>query len=705
MRTVLYDKTHPKFLGKEHQLKLGATLVEGMAYLEKIGFIHADINPANLFVSINPADPVCIIIDYDGGAVTTEQKTTSTIGKLGQWMSPQLMRQKIGETQENHITINDDLWSVMLMIHLFLFPYHPLFFMEQMGYKNIEQYFTKKEWPQINVKDVNIREEIKQSPAFAEKYAREVGGLPKEIRRGFIRSINHGWNKPNKRTTYQNWLYAFEQALSSKPIIQSFKTNQNNIVQGDQIILKWDVRGVEKLWIHPNIGEIPINQTEIILQPDASVTYELEAKAFISSVKKSLTIEVLPAPKLKVVASQESIIQGEHVTFTISGDNFQYVRVKLYNGSFLKKKALAGTTVTTGGLKESQQFFFEAVGAKKRVVEESIFIHVYPPVKIESFTADPLEIMQGEEVTLSWEVVHATSVSIPTYGAQLPGKSLRVPPVASGPIELIVEGHVANDQARAQVSVMVYPHPIVHFFEASRSKVLEGEKMEISWKVENARTVYLWDGGKEVAVPAEGKLIYRLYQTTDYVLRVVDLMGNSEARHKYYSRVSVCQPAKLEHFEVLTPKTNHGGEIQLAWEAPHAQEVWLSWNNLDPIEVTSKQGIKLPAYNDTDEPLEITYTLSIVDELGSESISPNPQRATVYPTPFWVIYPPSLVQVKEGQTYTLEAEAHYAQKLFVLEGENTEEIKAGSIRLTPHRDTVYKLMTWESKPFAISLYT
>ncbi|MEO1808645.1 MAG: hypothetical protein AAFU33_27820, partial [Bacteroidota bacterium] len=363
-----------------------------------------------------------------------------------------------------------------------------------------------------------------------------------------------------------------------------------------------------------------------------------------------------------------------------------------YNGSFLKKKAVKGTTVTTGALKESQQFFFEAVGAKKRVVEESIFIQVYPPVKIESFTADPLEIMQGEEVTLSWEVVHATSVSIPTYGAQLPGKSLRVPPVASGPIELIVEGHVANDQARAQVSVMVYPHPIVHFFEASRSKVLEGEKMEISWKVENARTVYLWDGGKEVAVPSEGKRIYQLYQTTDYVLRVVDLLGNSEARHKYYTRVSVCQPAKLEHFEVLTPKTNHGGEIQLAWEAPHAQEVWLSWNNLDPIEVTSKQGIKLPAYNDTDEPLEIAYTLSIVDELGNESISPNPQRATVYPTPFWVIYPPSLVQVKEGQTYTLEAKAHHAQKLFVLEGENTEEIKAGSIRLTPHRDTVYKLI-------------
>jgi len=48
--------------------------------------------------------------------------------------------------------------------------------------------------------------------------------------------------------------------------------------------------------------------------------------------------------------------------------------------------------------------------------------------------------------------------------------------------------------------------------------------------------------------------------------------------------------------------------------------------------------------------------------------------------------------VKEGQTYTLEAKAHYAQKLFVLEGENTEEIKAGSIRLTPHRDTVYKLI-------------
>ncbi|MDR1156487.1 MAG: protein kinase [Bacteroidales bacterium] len=51
----------------EKRLDMAHNLAEGFAYLERMKFVYADLNPKNLFV--NQKDGELCLIDYEGGAV------------------------------------------------------------------------------------------------------------------------------------------------------------------------------------------------------------------------------------------------------------------------------------------------------------------------------------------------------------------------------------------------------------------------------------------------------------------------------------------------------------------------------------------------------------------------------------------------------------------------------------------------------------
>ena len=62
-------------------------LVEGMKILKQTGFVHADINPPNLFIDLQHTKVT--LIDFDSGAVMlTPNDTPTTFGKPGDWLDP-----------------------------------------------------------------------------------------------------------------------------------------------------------------------------------------------------------------------------------------------------------------------------------------------------------------------------------------------------------------------------------------------------------------------------------------------------------------------------------------------------------------------------------------------------------------------------------------------------------------------------------------
>jgi serine/threonine protein kinase len=272
----------------DHRLKMANDLVEGFYHLEQMKFIYADLNPKNFFV--NESKGQLCLIDYEGGAINDNPET---YGKPGEWLAPEIQEQLLNSNSPIiKVDLNTDTWAVAIGVHFMLFNFHPLFFLKVRGKKEMENYFKKYKWPDIDKNNYNFRTELDGTYNwYINKLNTEISP---SLKAAISDTINNGYNNPNRRLSYKQWTMALGK-LMQPPVIKDFSADRKVIIKGVPISLKWDVERAHTLTIDNGVGNVT-GKKEIKVSCEKNTTFNLKAVGHFGEVEKSVDITIFPTP-------------------------------------------------------------------------------------------------------------------------------------------------------------------------------------------------------------------------------------------------------------------------------------------------------------------------------------------------------------------------------------------------------------------------
>jgi hypothetical protein len=187
-------------LSLDDRSQLAASFAEGQALLERIRFLHADINPPNVFVNL-PARAAAFI-DVDGGALQQSgHERPTAAGKIDDFLAPEL-----GGPGPGSVCRASEQWSVGVGVGYLLLGAHPLFFLRNLGRNVVREYLDNFHWPEIDQASDLFSDQ--RSDAYG-PWLEEVRQLPGETRELFQRMLA-GYDDPVLRPSAWDWAMALQ---------------------------------------------------------------------------------------------------------------------------------------------------------------------------------------------------------------------------------------------------------------------------------------------------------------------------------------------------------------------------------------------------------------------------------------------------------------------------------------------------------------
>lgn len=203
----------------EYKILLAYRFVHAFKVLKDLSFIHADIKPECLFISMNTWE--CALIDFDSGSVTSNiNDVVTTYGTQGMTLAPEISvkldpKKNINGRVKVTVNLLSDMWSISTMIHLILTTAGPYFFLKEASPRAIKEFLLpgNQPWPTIN-KGSNYFDSINLHHYNA--YLNWFNNvLPSKIRSRFVAVFNSGYNNPSRRVSYDMWERDLHTVLSS----------------------------------------------------------------------------------------------------------------------------------------------------------------------------------------------------------------------------------------------------------------------------------------------------------------------------------------------------------------------------------------------------------------------------------------------------------------------------------------------------------
>lgn len=298
-----------------------------------------------------------------------------------------------------------------------------------------------------------------------------------------------------------------------KVVIQRFNANPAVIEPGKTSVLSWQVLNADEVEIS-GIGKVNNAAGTTQVTPAQTTTYRLTARNKAGEATETVTVTVQEPviPQVRIVSFQAtpaSINFGESSNLVWETENADTVTIE-----GIGTVRPAGTTTVS-----PQQTTTYRITATNKAgsVSSTATITVTRPgaPRILSFTADPIEIIEGESATLSWRVEQgATEVTISGLGPQTLAGTARVTPTATTTYILTARG--SGGEATASVTVKVLPPVRIISFTANPSTLAKpGDTAKLTWETSGAAEVTLTGAG---SVSATGSLDVKPSQTTTYTL-------------------------------------------------------------------------------------------------------------------------------------------------------------------------------------------
>jgi len=306
------------------------------------------------------------------------------------------------------------------------------------------------------------------------------------------------------------------------PIIVSFEADKTVIAPGEDVTLKWEVNNAESIIIKEIGDKELLPQGSLVVNPYVDTTYTLVAKGYDGSViSKQVDIKVKAPVIVSFETDKTEIAPGEDVTLKWDVNNAESIIIKEIGD----KELLPQGSLVVNPFVDTT-YTLVAKGYDGVVISKQVDIKVKAPV-IVSFETDKTEVVPGDTVILSWNVLYAKELRI--IGVEKDQEvnigSIEVWPLTTTTYILEVEGFdgsIINKELTVSVK-----SPLITSFTASKTTITKGEMIKLSWTTKNAvKCSIVTSQGQKLAVPVNSSISLTPNKDIIFTLIAVDEEGN-----------------------------------------------------------------------------------------------------------------------------------------------------------------------------------
>jgi serine/threonine protein kinase len=385
------------------KLRIAQSLVIGLKLLAELYYVHADLNPLNLFVHLK--SHAAAIIDFDGGAIMDGLgEAPTTLGRItdGEWLAPEIFGQlaSVASNRSIRISLLTDFWSVAVTIHYILFLRGPYFFLQRLARQDVLAYLNRYEWCDAGPGHPSIDA---SKLALHADYADYVSQLPNGLMERFRKAFNEGYMHPALRPTSSQWMATLTTALASKPTIASFKASDPRPIEGQPIKVRWSILDeYETLLDGDDVSGT--QEIELCFNDPAEITLEARGigGAFVS---RKLSIKVQKYPKIFAFqASNVDVGEGQSVVLRWDA---RYHQALWLNGESLPKDAKEQVVFPAS---PKAEYILTSKNPIGDAVSQVIAIEVHKPPALHRFWTDRKAVTSQDTITLFWEAAFADEI-------------------------------------------------------------------------------------------------------------------------------------------------------------------------------------------------------------------------------------------------------------------------------------------------------
>jgi len=274
----------------ETRMQMACDLAEAVVLMDRIGYVHGDINAQNLFINVDTGH--LTLIDFDSGAVIEQPgDQPDTWGKPGDWIAPEVLAQLAGCAARIRVDRFSDAWSAGIGMHYLLFLHHPLVYLTDFGTTTLQRYFAANLWPQIDAHDPLSH--TGNAPVY-QRYRQELHALPMPVQNAFDVLLNSGTFVPDQRPDGIAWLRSFQLA-QTPPAIAGFAADRTLVPVGGPITLTWQAENASTVWLS-GFGDVT-GQNQLRLTVHRNSVFVLTAVSPFGQVSaQSPLIRVVTGP-------------------------------------------------------------------------------------------------------------------------------------------------------------------------------------------------------------------------------------------------------------------------------------------------------------------------------------------------------------------------------------------------------------------------
>lgn len=309
------------------------------------------------------------------------------------------------------------------------------------------------------------------------------------------------------------------------PQILSFEASPTTINPGGSSTLSWQTSNADSVTINQGVGTVSGSGSTSV-SPTQQTTYTLTASNDNGSVTAQVTVSIgaLPLPVINSFAANPATIEeGSSASLSWSVSNADTLSINQGIGNV--NGPTGSTTVTPDESTTYQLTATNAAGSVTDTVTVTVVNDNLPSPVINSFTVSNRLILQGDEVSFSWNVVFADEITITTPSRTLittqdgTGSNLKDKP--NGDTVYTIRATNSEGTSTANVSVSV---ALIARFNAIPEEIQLGEPTNLSWDTNFFDEVAITP---DVGVVAEsGTLQVRPEDDTVYTL--TGRLGNRE---------------------------------------------------------------------------------------------------------------------------------------------------------------------------------
>ena len=290
------------------RLELAIRFAERAALLERISFVHGDLNPPNLLVNLTTLDVQ--IIDYDTGVIArTGSERPLTPGKADDCMPPEVKPRGTADVDLLTYDAAAERWSVGSLVGYLVFATHPGFFLKEITTNSVAAYAQEPGgWPDIDEQGPLFNERNRQAYAALKS---ELGALP-EGGRDLLRRFFAAGLDGHQRPTAGEWRDGLC-GLREPPVIEFLTVDEDVVLEASRVSLSWRAANATHVEIG-NLGTFPA-EGSVSVVVERSTGYQLRAVNAYGQVEASSpVIRVVPLPKLDWIVVPD--FPGLHLEIT-----------------------------------------------------------------------------------------------------------------------------------------------------------------------------------------------------------------------------------------------------------------------------------------------------------------------------------------------------------------------------------------------------